>query len=93
MSATVLDPRSQGVTITILMPRTLPEVPVLGDSLNAQPDFVGALAASEEFRLDNRYLAFWEWLDRIARDVKGTFREEEVPPPVATYFKLLDRKI
>ena len=91
MSATILDPRSQGVTITILMPRNLPDAPVLGDSLNAQPDFVGALAASEEFRLDNRYLAFWEWLDRIALDVKATFGEDEVPPPIAAYFRRLDR--
>jgi hypothetical protein len=94
--ATVLDPRNagtKGVTITILMPQDIPKPPVLSDSLNATPDWVGTLAAAQEFRMDSRYQAFWEYVDRIAADIKATFREDEVPPPVATYFKLLDRKV
>jgi hypothetical protein len=93
---TVLDPRSQarGVTVTILMPQDVPATsPVLKDSLNATPDWVGTLAAAEEFRMDSRYAAFWEYVDRIAQDIKATFREDEVPPPVATYFRLLDKSI
>ena len=91
---TVLDPRNQDVTITILMPSAVSSgsrSSVLEDALNAEPDWVSALSAARQYRMDNRYLAFWEWLDRMAEDIKATFREDEVPPPVAAYFRRSER--
>lgn len=88
----MLDPRQSGVTITILMPgQGGAPAPVLSEKLNAEPDWIGALAASQEFRMSSQYAAFWEYVDRIAQDIKAAFREDEVPPPISAYFRRLDR--
>ena len=93
---TVLDPRSQmsGTSIFITLGGPFggsASTPVLDDSLNAEPDWVGALVGSREFRSDSKYAAFWEYIGRMAYDIKAAFREDEVPPPIAAYFRRLDR--